>query len=99
MTYVYILRSISSPVQLYIGSTQSLETRLLVHNQGKVPHTAKFRPWEIVFSERFDNPDAAFSRERQIKGWARRKKEALIAGDALLLKRLSRRKRPDSETC
>jgi len=39
------------------------------------------RPVELLFYEKFSDPYAAFRLEKQIKGWRRRKKEALIAGD------------------
>ena len=45
--YVLILRSLSNPEQRYIGSTSDLRSRLAKHNEGDVPHTAKFRPWKV----------------------------------------------------
>ena len=92
MMYVYILRSVSQLGQLYIGITADLSQRLGYHNSGRCPHTSKFMPWEIVYTERFADEGEAFKRERQIKGWTRAKKEALIAGDKLTLKNLSRRR-------
>ena len=44
MFYVYIIRSVNQPDQTYIGFTQDLKQRLLTHNQGGSPHTAKFSP-------------------------------------------------------
>jgi predicted GIY-YIG superfamily endonuclease len=41
----------------------------------------------LVYSETHSDRDAALARERQLKRWTRAKKEALIAGDAVLLKR------------
>jgi predicted GIY-YIG superfamily endonuclease len=49
-------------------------------------------PWQIVYTENFDTERDALKRERQIKGWSRDKKEALIAGDFKALKRLAKRK-------
>ncbi|MBR7127599.1 MAG: GIY-YIG nuclease family protein, partial [Lentisphaeria bacterium] len=46
MFYTYILRSIEHPEQCYIGHTAYLRERLIKHNKGDVPHTAKFRPWK-----------------------------------------------------
>jgi len=43
--YVYILRSIAHPKQIYIGYTHDLKTRLAQHNAGKSAHTSKFAPW------------------------------------------------------
>ena len=47
MFYTYILRSINHPDQRYIGSTAVLRKRIAAHNAGRVPHTAKYRPWKI----------------------------------------------------
>ena len=44
MFYVYLLRSESSPDRTYIGLTDDLEARLLKHQEGGSPHTAKYRP-------------------------------------------------------
>ena len=49
MWYVYILRSINFPKQEYVGATADLKRRLPEHNAGKSTHTAKFRPWELVW--------------------------------------------------
>jgi predicted GIY-YIG superfamily endonuclease len=49
MFYVYILRSESHLDQTYVGLTQNLKQRLLTHNQGGSPHTAKFAPWQTEF--------------------------------------------------
>ena len=48
MFYVYLLRSINFPVQIYIGFTEDLKARLRAHNAGQSKHTAKFAPWELV---------------------------------------------------
>jgi putative endonuclease len=92
MKCVYILRSICSSAQRYVGVTADLVTRLDYHNSGRCPHTSKFMPWEVVYTERFERDADALKRERQIKGWTRAKKEALIAGDKLTLKKFSRRR-------
>ena len=87
MYYVYILRCADD--YLYIGHTEDLERRIQWHNEryGSA-HTVNRRPVRLVYSETFDSREAAARRERQLKGWTRRKKEALIAGDSALLKRL-----------
>jgi len=46
--YVYILQSKSAPNQRYIGLTRDLKKRLLDHQDGRSPHTAKFAPWLMV---------------------------------------------------
>lgn len=90
MTCMYILRSSKWPGQLYVGVTSDLLRRLNYHNTGRSLHTAKFGPWIVVYLECFAEQAAALRRERQIKGWTRAKKEALIAGDQLRLKDPSR---------
>ena len=90
MTYVYFLRSIYQSSQLYIGVSDNLGQRLQYHNSGRCPHTSKFMPWEIVYTEEFDNRAEAISRERQIKCWTRAKKEALVVGDRKMLKSLAK---------
>ncbi|MGO8112615.1 GIY-YIG nuclease family protein, partial [Rhizobium leguminosarum] len=54
-------------------------------------YTAKRRPGELVFSETYDRIIDAIARERQIKCWSRRKKEALMAMDYEALPDLSKR--------
>lgn len=90
--YVYLLRSRGYPGQLYVGMSANPRQRLDYHNGGSCRHTSKFRPWEIVYSEKYDNEADAVTRERQIKGWTRAKKERLILGDTIRLKELSKRR-------
>jgi predicted GIY-YIG superfamily endonuclease len=49
-------------------------------------------PWEIIYTESFEDKASALKRERQIKGWSRAKKEALIAGEGGELRKLARRR-------
>jgi len=93
MKYLYILRSKSRPGQLYVGVTSDLRRRLQYHNSGECRHTAKFIPWKGIYTEQFENDKEAFARERQIKGWSRAKKEALVAGDGQALRGLAKRRR------
>jgi putative endonuclease len=88
---VYILRC--SDGLYYTGLTkQDVYARLWEHNAGIYDGwTARRRPVELVFMEVYDRMIDAIARERQIKGWSRRKKEALIAYDYEALPRLSRR--------
>ena len=98
MTYVYILRSVSRPFdfaqgrpgQLYVGSTTNLTARVAAHNQGKSPHTSKFRPWELVYQEEYESQEDALKREKQIKRWSGKKRLALVNGQLAELKQLSR---------
>ncbi|WP_039722879.1 MAG: GIY-YIG nuclease family protein [Roseitalea porphyridii] len=75
---VYIVRC--SDGSYYTGLTkQPIEARLWEHNNGIYRgYTLKRRPVELVFTETYDRIIDAIARERQIKGWSRCKKEALI---------------------
>ena len=76
--YVYILASRSRT--LYAGETNDLRRRVLEHKQGLVAGFArKYRIHRPVYFETLANVRAAISREKQIKGWRRDKKVALIA--------------------
>lgn len=89
--WVYILKCIDG--SYYTGSTSNLEKRLSEHQQGAIPgYTHKRRPVKLVFSDYFEEVYDAISAERQIKGWTRAKKEALINGDFELLKILAKKK-------
>ena len=87
--YVYILRCADG--SYYVGHTDDLEKRLAAHQRGEIRgYTHSRRPVQLVFHEQFPSREDVFLRERQLKGWSRRKKEALIRGDWDSLKRLSR---------
>ena len=89
--WVYILKC--SDGSYYTGSTSNIEKRVSEHQQGSIlGYTYKRRPVELVFSEFFDDVYNAISAERQIKGWSRAKKEALIRADFELLKKLAKKK-------
>ena len=90
--YVYMLRCADG--SYYTGSTRaSLDQRVDEHNQGYFGgYTAARRPVELVWSQDFAHATDAITAERQIKGWSRRKKEALIAGDLELLPTLSKKR-------
>ena len=78
--YVYMLRG--SDGSYYVGHTNDLEQRLAAHERGAIEgYTLSRRPVELVFSDQFSTRLEAFHRERQIKGWSRTRKEALIKGD------------------
>ena len=89
--FVYILRCLDG--SYYVGSTRdSLEARVAEHNSGFYGgYTMRRRPVELVWSQDFDRITDAIAAERQLKGWSRAKKEALIAGDPGLLHQLSKR--------
>ena len=88
--FVYILRC--SDGAYYVGTTRAtLERRVNEHNAGVYGgFTKKRRPVELVFHQEFDRITDAIAAERQIKGWRREKKEALIRGDFDALVALSR---------
>ena len=63
----------------YVGSTRNLENRVAQHASGAGgDYTRKRQPVELVFSEEFDRIDEAYEREKQVQGWSRKKREALV---------------------
>lgn len=66
MTYVYILHSIDSD-HYYVGATEELRGRFKDHNQGKVPHTRRHRPWRLKTYVAFSDADQAWAFERYLK--------------------------------
>ena len=91
--FAYILRCADG--KYYVGQTDALELRLAQHHAGHFPDcfTFKRRPVKLVWSEEFPSRYEALEAERKIKGWSRRKKEALIAGDWPLIRQLASRAR------
>jgi putative endonuclease len=87
--YVYILRCADG--SYYVGLTRgSLEIRISQHNTGHFGgYTASRRPVVLAWQQEFQRLSDAIAAERQIKGWSRAKKEALIKGDFELLHLLS----------
>jgi putative endonuclease len=86
--WVYILRC--SDNSYYTGSTSNLDQRLIEHQNKKYNgYTSSRLPVKLVFSEEFFDAKLAASFEKQIKGWSRKKKEALIRRDLNLLHILS----------
>ena len=86
---VYILRFSNN--SLYIGQTNNLDQRLKDH-QSKTSRAAKFSKengeFKLVYSENYITLLEAMRREKQLKGWTRAKKEALIKGALEKLKKL-----------
>ena len=84
MAYMYILECADG--SFYVGSTRNLEHRLWLHDIGEgAEYTKRRRPVELVYVEEFDNIGDAFAREKQVQGWGRAKRRALIGhqGDRL----------------
>jgi predicted GIY-YIG superfamily endonuclease len=90
--YLYILRCADG--SYYVGTTrQDLEQRINEHHAGTFGgFTAHRRPVTLVFHQSFERVEDAVSAERQIKGWRRAKKEALIRGDYATLPSLAARR-------
>ena len=66
-TYVYVLQSTTHADQYYTGCTSDMETRLQDHNRGHVPHTCKYRPWEVEMAVAFRDEAKARRFERYLK--------------------------------
>ena len=82
--WVYILKC--SDNSYYVGCTDNLIRRMNEHVRGIYKgYTYTRLPIELVYSQSFDNINDAMKTEKQIKGWTRNKKEALIKGDFKLL--------------
>ena len=88
MPYMYILQCVDG--SFYTGSTRSLAKRLAEHDAGLgAYYTAKRLPVTLVYCELFERIDHAFKREKQVQGWSRKKKLALIAGNSNALHELA----------
>src|SRR5262245_36004315 len=89
MIFVYMLRCADG--RYYVASTRkSLEARVVEHNADHFGGlTAARRPVQLVWHQEFQRAQDAIEAERQIKGWTRAKKEALIRGDYQRLHALS----------
>ena len=92
--YTYILRC--SDGTYYTGHTDDLDTRMAQHAVGiGSKYTAKRLPVELLWVTDCQTREQAFELEKQVQGWSRRKKEALMRGDFDALPELSRsRSRP-----
>ena len=90
--YAYIVQC--SDGSHYAGSTTNLEERVRQHNDPELgaSYTRTRRPVTLVWAGEFSTIAEAFAFEKQIQGWSRRKREALIRGDFAVLPALSRRK-------
>lgn len=87
--YVYIIEC--GDGSYYTGVTNNLGLRMEQHLLSKAPsYTATRKPLKLVYSQEHPDIHEAISAEKQIKGWRREKKQALIRGDIYLLPGLSR---------
>ena len=90
--FVYLLRC--NDGHYYVGMAhESVERRVAEHNAGTYDgYTKSRRPVTLLFAQEFDRITDAIAAERQLKGWTRAKKEALIRGDFDLLQELAKRR-------
>jgi putative endonuclease len=88
--HVYIL--LCNDGSYYTGVTNNIERRLIEHNSGIhiTSYTFKRRPVKLVFNEVFGDINQAIAFEKQVKGWRRAKKEAIINGKWSLLPELAK---------
>jgi len=87
--YMYILECADG--SYYTGSTKYLLERVAQHQAGSgANHTKKRLPVRLIYFEEYRRIDTAFYREKQVQGWSRKKKEALINGAPELLPALAR---------
>lgn len=86
--WMYILECADG--SYYTGSTNNLKLRLAQHQAGEgAKHTKKRLPVTLVYVEEYHRIDQAFYREKQVQGWSRKKKEALINAQTEKLSELS----------
>jgi putative endonuclease len=97
MPYMYILECADRT--LYVGSTWDLDRRLAEHNEGDGSAYTRHRlPVRLLYYENFDRISSAFAREKQVQGWGRAKRLALVKGQYEKLNPLSRKpKRGDRD--
>lgn len=90
MPYMYILECADRT--LYVGSTRNLEHRLAQHSDGEGSAYTKTRlPVRLLYFEQFDRVDDAYRREKQVQGWGRAKRLALVKEQLDKLPALSRK--------
>ncbi len=76
--FVYITATKNNKM-IYIGVTGNLERRIAEHKSGVFGgYTKRFQITKLVYVETYENPKDAIRREKQLKGWIRSKKDALI---------------------
>jgi len=88
--WVYIVRCADG--SYYTGHTDNLEHRMAQHVSGEIAgcYTFKRRPVTLAFSQACVTREEALAAEQQIKGWSRKKKEAMMQGDWEEVSRLAR---------
>jgi putative endonuclease len=88
--YVYI--ALCKDSSYYVGVTNNVEKRIAQHNYGEDSNAYTFyrRPIKLVWQNKFSNNLEAIEWEKKIKGWTRKKKEALMKGDFDLIHELAK---------
>ena len=88
--YVYIVKC--SDNSYYTGMTNNLTRRIDEHNEGNNPESYTYtrRPVKLVFYSEFNEVEQAIAVEKQVKGWSRKKKEAIINDNWEILPDLSK---------
>lgn len=97
--WVYIL--VCADGSYYTGHTDDLEKRIAEHQSGELGgYTSTRLPAKLVFSQEFPTREEAIGSEQRIKGWNRKKKDALIRGDWAEVSRLANLRgiRPSSDS-
>ncbi len=91
MIAAYMLRCADD--RYYVGSARNLEHRMSQHSAGHgSQYTSTRMPVELVWYEEFDRIDEAYAREKQVQGWSRAKRHALISGRIEDLATLAKKK-------
>ena len=67
MHYEYLKKCSSHPDQTYIGITSDLKGRLKAHNEGRSPHTSKYKPWRLITYLAFSDKSTAADFEQYLK--------------------------------
>jgi len=88
--WVYIVRCADE--SFYVGVSSEIDRRIAEHVLGtsRTAYTFTRRPVTLVYSQAFSNVDDAIAAEKQLKGWSRAKKHALICGDWDAIRRLAK---------
>ena len=91
MPWMYILECADG--SYYVGSTKDLERRISEHQEGLgAKYTSRRLPVKLVYGEEYERVADAYYREKQVQGWTRAKREALIKGEYETLPALAKKK-------
>jgi putative endonuclease len=88
MYYVYILEC--DRAFFYVGLSRNLRRRIFQHQNKQSPHTRRYQEIKLVYYEKYRRRSDAEAREKQLKGWSRAKKKALINSNIDQLVELSK---------